>query len=214
MKPNRDKSRNRQGYRREEEKDDEEEEEMEDITSYHVFGRGWISDVKYNRKLIKVLNMAVNDNQEVLYEFMNRTDIAIDQIYTFAESVINLESKFLGLKSSVEKTFMEVRQAQKAAVLYQALLLMVLEEEMGRVIYLQDLLTRTEAFQKEVQYLLRGQLAMDLVPPEALTRAIGEVNGYLKANYPRFEVAFHSPAFYSLHQIPRYAAPYIPKDAQ
>ena len=37
---------------------------------------------------------------------------------------------------------------------------------------------------------------MDLVPPEALTRAIREVNGYLKANYPRFEVAFHSPAFY------------------
>ena len=127
---------------------------------------------------------------------MNRMDIALDQIHTFAESVMDLEGRFLGLESSVEKTFVEVRQAQKAAVLYQALLPMVLEEEMGRVIYLQDLLTRTQAFRKGVQYLLRGQLAMDLVPPEALTRAIGEVNGYLKANYPRFEVAFHSPAFY------------------
>ena len=37
---------------------------------------------------------------------------------------------------------------------------------------------------------------MDLVPPEALPQAIREVSGYLKANYPRFEAAFHSPAFY------------------
>ena len=107
-----------------------------------------------------------------------------------------MEANFLSLSSSVEKTFIEVRQAQKAAVLYQTLLPMVLEEELGRVIYLQDLLTRTQAFRKGVQYLLRGQLAMDLVPPEALTQAIREVNGYLKANYPRFEAAFHSPAFY------------------
>ena len=127
---------------------------------------------------------------------MNRTDIALDQIHTLAESVMVMESYFLLLSSSVEKTFMEVRQAQKAAVLYQTLLPMVLEEEMGRVIYLQDLLTPTQAFRKGVQYLLHGQLAMDLVPPEALTQAIREVNGYLKANYPRFEAAFHGPAFY------------------
>ena len=38
MKPNRDKSRNRQRYRREKQIDDEKEEEIEDITSYHVFG--------------------------------------------------------------------------------------------------------------------------------------------------------------------------------
>ena len=120
---------------------------------------------------------------------MNRTDIALDQIHTFAESVINLESRFLGLKSLVEKTFVEVRQGQKSAVLYQALLPMVLEEEMGHVIYLQGLLTRTQAFRKGVQFLLRGQLAMDLVPPEALTRAIGEVNGYLKPNCPLHPIA-------------------------
>ena len=132
------------------------------------------------------MNKAVDDNQQILYEFMNRTDIALDQVHTSGESVINLELDFFGLKSSVEKTFIEMRQAQKAPVLYQALLPMVLEDEMGPVIYLQDLLTRTQAFQKGVQYLLRGQLAMDLVPPEALARVIGEVNGYLKANYPRF----------------------------
>ena len=176
MKPNRNKLRNRQRYRREKEK--EKEEEIEDMTSYHVFGLGWSSDVKYNRKLIKVLNKA-------LYEFMNRTDIALDQIHTFAESVMVMESNFLSQSSSVEKTFMEVRQAQKAAVLYQTLLPMVLEEEMGRMIYLQDLLTRTQAFRKGVQYLLRGQLAMDLVPPEALTQVIREVNGYFESQLPK-----------------------------
>ena len=127
---------------------------------------------------------------------MNRTDIALDQIHKFVDSVMVMQAKFLSLSSSVEKTFMEVRQAQKAAVLYQTLLPMVLEKELGRLIYLQELLTRTQAFGKGVQYLLRGQLAMDQVPPEALTQAIREVNGYLKANYPRFEAAFHSPTFY------------------
>ena len=117
----------------------EKEEEIEDVTSYHVFGLGWSSDVKYNRKLIRVLNKAINDNQEDLYKLVNRTDIALDQIHIFAESVMNLEMRFLGRKSSVEKTFMEVRQAQKAAVLYQALLPMVLEEEMGRVVYCESL---------------------------------------------------------------------------
>ena len=113
------------------------------------------------------MNKAINDNQEDLYELVNRTDIALDQIESFADAVVNLEMRYLGLESSVEKTFISVRQAQKAAVLYQALVPMVLEEEMGQVIYLQDLLTRTQAFRNGVQYLLRGQLSMDLVPPEA-----------------------------------------------
>ena len=132
MKPSRNKLRNRQRYRREKEKEkgEEKEEEIENITSYHVFGLGWSSDVKYNTKLIKVLNKAVDDNQEVLYEFINTTDIALDQIHTLAEPVM-------------------VRQAQKAAVLYQTILPLVLEEELGRMIYLQDLLTRTQAFPKE-----------------------------------------------------------------
>ena len=65
------------------------------------------------------------------------------QIKSFADAVIDLEIRYLGLESSVEKTFISVRQAQEAGVFYQALLSMVLEEEMGRIIYLQDLLTRT-----------------------------------------------------------------------
>ena len=37
---------------------------------------------------------------------------------------------------------------------------------------------------------------MDLVPPKALARASEEVSNYLTTTYPRFEVAFSSPAFY------------------
>ena len=152
VKPNGDNFNNERWYKRSKEKDakkDEKEEEIEDITSYHVFGLDWSSDVKYNMKMIKVMNKAINNNQEDLYELVNRTDTAFDQIQSFAESV--MEMRFLGLKSSVEKTFMEVRQAQKAAVLYQ-----VLEEKMGRVIYLQDLMTHTQAFRKGVHYILRA----------------------------------------------------------
>ena len=159
----------KQRYKRDNEWSEEKEEEIEDVTSYHVFGLGWTSDMKYNRQLIKVLNKAINDNQDDLYELVNRTDILLDQIKTFSEAVVDLELRYLGLKSSFEKTFVSVRQAQEAAVLYQTLLPMVLEEEMGRVIYLQ-------AFHTGVQYLLRGQLSMDLVLPEALAQAIKEVN--------------------------------------
>ena len=69
---------------------------------------------------------------------------------------------------------------------------MVLEQELGWVIYLQDLLTRSQAFRKGVQYLLRGQLPMDLVPPGAIKQALEEVGAYLKATYPRFRAAFNS----------------------
>ena len=96
----------------------------------------------------------------------------------------------------MRKTFADVRQAQKATVLYQNLLPMVLEKDLGWVIYMQDLLTRSHAFRKGVQYLLRGQLSMDLVPPGVIKQALGEVDAYLKATYPRLRAAFSSPSFY------------------
>ena len=50
-----------------------------------VFWLGCSSDVKYNKKIIKVLNKAVNDNREDLYKLVNRLEISFDQIQTFAE---------------------------------------------------------------------------------------------------------------------------------
>ena len=99
MKPNRDTFNHEHRYKRSKEKDekkDEKEEEIEDITSYHIFGLGWSSDAKYNRKMIKVLNKAINDNQEDLYELVNHTDIAFDQIQSFADSV-----KKIGIRDSL-----------------------------------------------------------------------------------------------------------------
>ena len=108
VEPNRDTFNHEHRYKRskgKDEKKDEKEEEIKDITSYHIFGLGWSSDVKYNRKMIKVLNEAINDNQEDLYGLINRTDIALDQIQSFADSVMDLEMRFLGHISSVEKKF-------------------------------------------------------------------------------------------------------------
>ena len=86
VKPRRGEFKHEQRYKR-----NKEEPEEKDVTSYHVFGLGWRSDVKYNRKLIKVMNKAINDNQEDVYE-QNR-----HQIKTFAEAVMKLEMRYLGL---------------------------------------------------------------------------------------------------------------------
>ena len=52
----------------------------ENVTSYHVFVLGWSSDVKYNRKMIKVMNKAIGDPQDDLTEFVNRTELVFGQI--------------------------------------------------------------------------------------------------------------------------------------
>ena len=91
-------------------------EEIEDITSYHVFGLGWSSDVKYNRKMIKVINKAIGDNQDDLSEFINRTELVFGQIEEFAESVVKLEWRVRDMNYSMRKTFADVGHAQKANI--------------------------------------------------------------------------------------------------
>ena len=161
-----------------------------------MFGLGWSSDVKYSRKMIKVMNKAIGDNQDDLNEFINRTEIIFDQIKDFSESVVKLEWNIRDMNYSMRKMFVDVRHAQKATVLYQNLLPVVLVEELGWGIYLRDLLTRIHAFRNGVQYLLRGQLSMDLVPLGAIKQALGDVDAYLKTAYPRFRAAFSSLSFY------------------
>ena len=94
-----------------------------------MFGLGWSSDVKYNRKMIKVMNKAIGDNQDDLNEFINRTEIVFGQIKYFAESVVILEWNVRDKNYSMRKTFADVRHAQKSTVLYQNLLPTVLEEK-------------------------------------------------------------------------------------
>ena len=68
-----------------------------------MFGLGWSSDVKYNRKMIKVMNKAIRDNQDDLNKFINRTEIVFDQIKQFSESVVKLEWNVRDMNYSVRK---------------------------------------------------------------------------------------------------------------
>ena len=73
------------------------------------------------------MNKAIGDNQDDLSEFINRTELVFGQIEEFAESVVKLEWRVRDMNHSMRKTFADVRHAQKATVLYQNLLPMVLE---------------------------------------------------------------------------------------
>ena len=90
---------------------------------------------------------------------------------------------------------MEVRQAQKAAVLYQVFLPMVLEEEMGRVTIARPADTHSGRQEGSAIFPVRtaGNGSGSAGGP---CRAIGEVSNYLTTAYPKFKVAFSSPAFY------------------
>ena len=68
-----------------------------------MFGLGWSSDVKYNRKMIKVMNKAIRDNQDDPNKFINRTEIVFDQIKQFSESVVKLEWNVRDMNYSVRK---------------------------------------------------------------------------------------------------------------
>ena len=52
-----------------------EETEIEYVTSYHVLGLGWSSDVKHNHKMIRVMHKAITNNQDDLNELVNRTEL-------------------------------------------------------------------------------------------------------------------------------------------
>ena len=115
----------------------------------------------------------------MLMRFINRTEIVFDQIKKFSESVVKLEWNVRDMNYSMRKTFADVRHVQKATVLYQNLLPMVLEEELGWVI---------------LQYLQCP------VPPERTVVdgpcPTGSNQTSLKTAYPRFRAAFSSLSFY------------------
>ena len=75
MKPNRDTFNHEHRYKillskEKDEQKDEKEEEIEDITSYHVFGLGWSSDIKYNRKMIKVLIRPLTTTRKIYMNWL------------------------------------------------------------------------------------------------------------------------------------------------
>ena len=164
--------------------------------SYHLFGTARSKDVEYNRELIETLNThvkAINKDLKDLSEYTEETFRSLDllamELEVFHEDFL-AESHYTRWKLDD----LTIRMDTTATV--QAMFPMVLEEKLGLVIYYLDLMRETEAFSRGVQYLLRGKLSVDLVPPDAINRAVKDITMYLQKTYPRFEVAFKSPSFY------------------
>ena len=183
----------RMGDRRDRSK--REEPELRDV-QYHIFGIAGAGDVDYNRQLIKVLQESSSDMSKDMYELANRTEEAMNMISTVTTHVAQMEEYMKKKHNWVVKLINYLEITDDAMQLFDFLMTMMLEDRMGAVVYLQDLVDQSYAFRKGIQSLLQGKLTIDLVPPALIKTAITEVTAYLKREHPRFTVAFESVAFY------------------
>ena len=183
----------RMGDRRDRSK--REEPELRDV-QYHIFGIAGAGDVDYNRQLIKVLQESSSDMSKDMYELANRTEEAMNMISTVTTHVAMMEEYMKKKHNWVVKLIKYLEITDDAMQLFDFLMTMMLEDRMGAVVYLQDLVDQSYAFRKGIQSLLQGKLTIDLVPPALIKTAITEVTAYLKREHPRFTVAFESVAFY------------------
>ena len=172
-----------------------EEPELRDV-QYHIFGIAGAGDVDYNRQLIKILQESSSDMSKDMYELANRTEEAMNMISTVATHVAQMEEYMKKRHNWVVKLINYLEITDDAMQLFDFLMTMMLEDRMGAVVYLQDLVDQSYAFRKGIQSLLQGKLTIDLVPPALIKTAITEVTAYLKREHPRFTVAFESVAFY------------------
>ena len=172
-----------------------EEPELRDV-QYHIFGIAGAGDVDYNRQLIKVLQESSSDMSKDMYELANQTEEAMNMISTVTTHVAMMEEYMKKKHNWVVKLINYLEITDDAMQLFDFLMTMMLEDRMGAVVYLQDLVDQSYAFRKGIQSLLQGKLTIDLVPPALIKTAITEVTAYLKREHPRFTVAFESVAFY------------------
>ena len=172
-----------------------EEPELCDV-HYHIFWITGAGDVHYNRQLIKVLQDTSRDMSRDMYELANRTDEAMGMITTVTTHLAEMEDYIKKRHNWVTKTFNYLELTDDTLQLFDFLMTMMLEDRMGAVVYMQDLVDQSYAFRRGVQALLQGKLTIDLIPPTLIRTAIKEVTAYLKREHPLFTVAFESAAFY------------------
>ena len=96
----------------------------------------------------------------------------------------------------IVKHFNYMEIADDALQTFNLLMTMMLENRLGAVVYIQDLIDKSYAYRRGVQALLQGKLTIDLVPPTMIKAAVAEVTDYPKRNHPRFGVVFENAAFY------------------
>ena len=65
--------------------------------------------------------------------------------------------------------------ADDALQTFDLLLSMMLEDRLGAVVYIQDLIDKSYAFRRGIQALLQGKLTIDWIPSAMINAAVIEV---------------------------------------
>ena len=119
------------------------EPELRDV-HYHVFGIAGASDVDYNRQLIKVLQESMGDANRDMVELANRTEQALQMMNGVTTHLAKMEKYMKKRHNWIVKHF-NLMELMDDALELSSLLLM-LEDRLGAVVYIQDVVDKSYAF--------------------------------------------------------------------
>ena len=171
------------------------EPELRDV-HYHIFGLAGAGDVDYNRQLIKVLQESVGETNQNMLELANHTEQALGMMTDVMTHLANMEQYLKQHHEWIVTHFNHMEITDDALQTFDLLLSMMLEDRLGAVVYIKDLIDKSYAFRRGIQASLQGKLTIDMVPSTMINAAVVEVTNYLKCEHPRFSVAFTNAAFY------------------
>ena len=171
------------------------EPDLRDV-HYHIFGLAGAGDLDCNRQLIKVLQESTGETHRNMLELANRTEQALQMMTGVTEHLVTMEEHLKQHHEWIVRHFNYMEIADDALQTFDLLMTMILEDRLGAVVYIHDLIDKSYAYRHGVQALLQGKLTIDLVPPTMIKADVAEVTDYLKRDHPRFSVAFKNAAFY------------------
>ena len=140
------------------------EPEWRDV-HYHIFGLAGARDVDYNRQLIKVLQESVGETNQNMLELANRTEHALGMMTDVTEHLANMEEYLKQHHEWIVTHFDHMEITDNALQKFDLLLSMMLEDRLGVVVCIQDIIENSYAFRRGIQALLQGKLTIDMVPP-------------------------------------------------
>ena len=115
--------------------------ELRDV-HYHVFGIAGASDVTYNRQLIKVLQESMGETNQDMVELANRTEQTSQMMTGVTTHLAKMEAYMKRHHHWIVKHFNLMELTDDALELSSQLLTMMLEDRLGAVVYLQDMVDK------------------------------------------------------------------------
>ena len=120
---------------------------------------GLLSDIKYNRELVEVLQQTSSGTLDELASLTNKTEMAIDRADKLTWDLLQNVRNQNDTRQQVRKLTREI----DGMGVTLGMLSIALEDKLGEILYLQSLIRQAYVFRKGIQHLTRGQLTMDLV---------------------------------------------------